>query len=92
LLPLRRSTTSEAKGMAPARGRTSPAHCRHSPLRHCRVTTPGGTFIDDNGNPHEANIEGIAAVRLTKGCNPPTNNMCCLAGSLTRAEMATLLI
>ena len=33
---------------------------------------PGGTFTDDNGNVHEANIEAIAAEGITKGCNPPT--------------------
>ena len=32
---------------------------------------PGGTFIDDDGNLHEGNIEAIHAVGITKGCNPP---------------------
>ena len=29
---------------------------------------PGGTFLDDDGNVHEANIEAIAAAAITKGC------------------------
>ncbi len=29
------------------------------------------TFVDDDGNIHEANIEYIAEAGVTKGCNPP---------------------
>jgi hypothetical protein len=29
---------------------------------------PGGTFVDDNGNLHEGNIEAIAAAGITVGC------------------------
>jgi hypothetical protein len=53
---------------------------------------PGGTFIDDNGNVHEPNIEAIAAAGITQGCNPPTNDRFCPAGSVTRAEIAALLV
>ena len=53
---------------------------------------PGGTFIDDNGNQHEPNIEAIAAAGITKGCNPPTNTLYCPARPVTRAEMVTLLV
>jgi hypothetical protein len=52
---------------------------------------PGGTFIDDNGNVHEANIEAIAAAGITKGCNPPTNNRYCPESSVTRGQMAAFL-
>jgi hypothetical protein len=52
---------------------------------------PGGTFIDDNGNVHEANIEAIAAEGITKGCNPPTNNRYCPDSSVTRGQMAAFL-
>ena len=32
---------------------------------------PGGSFVDDDGNVHEAYIEAIAAEGITRGCNPP---------------------
>ena len=34
----------------------------------------GARFIDDDGNPHESDIESIAALGITKGCNPPLND------------------
>ncbi len=49
-------------------------------------------FIDDNGNPHEANIEFIAERGITRGCNPPVVDRFCPAGSVTRAEMAAFLL
>ena len=53
---------------------------------------PGGTFTDDNGNIHEGNIEAIAAVGITKGCNPPANDRYCPGGSVTRGQMAAFLV
>jgi hypothetical protein len=52
---------------------------------------PGGTFIDDHGNVHEANIEAIAAAGITKGCNPPANDRYCPNNSVTRGQMAAFL-
>ena len=52
---------------------------------------PGGTFIDDDGNIHEGNIEAIAADGITKGCNPPTNDKYCPSSSLTRGQMAAFI-
>ena len=52
---------------------------------------PGGTFTDDDGNVHEANIEAIAAEEITKGCNPPTNDRYCPTSSLTRGQMAAFV-
>jgi hypothetical protein len=49
-------------------------------------------FIDDNGNPHEANIEFIADRGITRGCNPPLVDRFCPRGSVTRAEMAAFLL
>ncbi|HUP15847.1 MAG TPA: S-layer homology domain-containing protein [Acidimicrobiia bacterium] len=49
-------------------------------------------FIDDNGNLHEASIEAIAALGITRGCNPPLVDRFCPATDVTRAEMAALLI
>lgn len=52
---------------------------------------PGGTFIDDDGNVHEANIEAIAAAGITRGCNPPINDRFCPGESVTRGQMAAFL-
>ena len=53
---------------------------------------PGGTFKDDNGNIHEGNIEAIAAAGITKGCNPPANNLYCPATAVSRGQMAAFLV
>lgn len=52
---------------------------------------PGGTFTDDNGSIHEADIEAIAAAGITRGCNPPANDRFCPDTSVTRGEMAAFL-
>jgi S-layer family protein len=49
-------------------------------------------FIDDNGNFHEDSIEAIAALGITRGCNPPLVDRFCPASNVTRAEMAAFLI
>lgn len=51
---------------------------------------PGGTFTDDDGIMHEANIEAIAVAGITVGCNP-TGDHYCPDRPVTRAEVATLL-
>ncbi len=53
---------------------------------------PGGSFIDDNGNIHEGNIEAIRAAGITKGCNPPSNDRYCPEAAVTRGEMAAFLV
>ena len=53
---------------------------------------PGGTFIDDDLIPAEGYIEAIAAVGVTKGCNPPANDKFCPEGILTRAQMASIFV
>ncbi len=50
------------------------------------------TFVDDDGNIHEANIEYIAAAGVTKGCNPPANTNYCPSGTVTRGQMAAFLV
>lgn len=52
---------------------------------------PGGTFVDDTGSVHEANIEAIAAAGITLGCNPPVNDRFCPDLAVTRGEMAAFL-
>ncbi|MGH8934778.1 MAG: S-layer homology domain-containing protein, partial [Acidimicrobiia bacterium] len=51
-----------------------------------------GSFVDDDGNIHEGNIEAIAAQGITKGCNPPINDHYCPAEPTTRAQMASFLV
>lgn len=53
------------------------------------VLPPGGTFVDDDGNPHEPNIEAIAAQGVTRGCGP---SVYCPGASVTREQMATFLV
>lgn len=50
-----------------------------------------GTFRDDDGNIHEADIEYLAELGITKGCNPPANDLYCPANIVTRGEMAAFL-
>ncbi|MCH7667833.1 MAG: PQQ-dependent sugar dehydrogenase [Acidobacteria bacterium] len=53
---------------------------------------PGGTFTDDDENIHEGAIEAIAAVGITKGCNPPANDRFCPGSSVSRGQMAAFLV
>lgn len=53
---------------------------------------PGGTFRDDDGNIHEGNIEAIAAAGITRGCNPPINDLFCPDRILDRGEMAAFIV
>jgi hypothetical protein len=53
--------------------------------------SPANTFIDDDGNVHEANIEIAAELGITKGCNPPANDRYCPDRSITRGQMAAFL-
>jgi hypothetical protein len=50
-----------------------------------------GSFRDDDGTTHEANIDKIADAGITKGCNPPANDMFCPDRLITRGEMAAFL-
>ncbi|MCP3998469.1 MAG: hypothetical protein GY722_25890, partial [bacterium] len=50
-----------------------------------------GVFIDDDGSVFESDIEWLAAEGITKGCNPPMNDMFCPDASVTRGQMAAFL-
>ncbi len=54
---------------------------------------PGPTdfFVDDDVSVFEADINAIAAVGITLGCNPPANDMFCPGESVTRGQMAAFL-
>ena len=49
-------------------------------------------FSDDDGSVFESAINAIAAVGITKGCNPPANDRYCPHQPITRAQMATFLM
>jgi hypothetical protein len=48
-------------------------------------------FVDDDASVFEAGIERLAAAGITKGCNPPANDMFCPNDAVTRAQMAAFL-
>lgn len=49
-------------------------------------------FVDDNNSVFEGGINRIADANITLGCNPPSFTRFCPDRTLTRAEMATLLV
>lgn len=53
---------------------------------------PGGSFFDDDGGVHEGAIEAIALEGITRGCNPPANDLFCPDSPVTRGEMAAFLV
>lgn len=53
---------------------------------------PGGSFVDDDGNVHEASIEAIAGAGITRGCNPPANDRYCPDSPVTRGQMAAFFV
>lgn len=53
---------------------------------------PTDWFVDDAGSIHQDNINAIAAVGITRGCNPPLNDQFCPYEAVTRAQMASFLV
>ncbi|MDJ0663505.1 MAG: M23 family metallopeptidase [Acidimicrobiia bacterium] len=50
-----------------------------------------GYFRDDDFSVHHVNIDKIAELGITKGCNPPVNDQFCPQRQITRGEMAAFL-
>jgi hypothetical protein len=48
-----------------------------------------GEFWDDEGSVHEANIDALAALGVTAGCE---ENMYCPSDTVTRGQMATFIV
>jgi hypothetical protein len=63
-----------------------------APAQEATELPPGGTFYDDDGTPAEGYIEALRAVDITRGCNPPENDLFCPRRILTRGEMATMFV
>ena len=55
------------------------------------ATAPGGTFIDDDGNVHEAAIEAIRTAGVTTGCDP-VGDLYCPGDAVSRAQMAAFVV
>lgn len=54
--------------------------------------SPGGDFFsDDDNSVFENDINAIARVGISRGCNPPANTEYCPDRTVTRAEMASFL-
>lgn len=51
--------------------------------------TISGTFTDDDGNPHESNIQAIAEIGVTNGCGGTSY---CPGDVVTREQMASFLV
>jgi ribosomal protein L24E len=56
------------------------------------VDPPVDSFTDDDGSIFEADIEWLAAEGITKGCNPPPNDLFCPDAVVTRGQMAAFLV
>jgi hypothetical protein len=52
---------------------------------------PDAGFTDTSGITFETDINKLAAAGVTKGCNPPTNDMYCPNNAVTRGQMAAFL-
>lgn len=63
-------------------------------VRTLGLTDDGGKdwFKDDNGHLFENDINRLAAAGVTKGCNPPANDLFCPNNSVTRGAMAAFLV
>ena len=55
------------------------------------VRAVGIDFTDDSGSVHELDILKLAAMGITKGCNPPDNDEFCPDETTSRGEMAAFL-
>lgn len=55
------------------------------------VLTWDGYFKDDDGIVHEADIDLMAELGITLGCNPPANDKYCPSNKLTRGHIAAFL-
>lgn len=51
----------------------------------------GDPFIDDDGSQFEDAIGRLAAVDVTRGCNPPVNDRYCPFAVVTRGQMAAFI-
>jgi len=62
-------------------------------VRAWSLTDPGqgDWFVDDDDSVFEDDIDRLATARITRGCNPPSNDRYCTNTKLTRAQMSSFL-
>ncbi len=53
---------------------------------------PIGSFRDTAASVHKTNITKLAFADITRGCNPPLNDLYCPDDSVTRGQMAAFLV
>ncbi|MDH4307678.1 MAG: hypothetical protein OEX04_09385 [Acidimicrobiia bacterium] len=51
----------------------------------------GDLFTDDDGSIFEVDINRLATAGVTRGCNPPSNDLYCPDEAVTRGQMAAFL-
>ncbi|MFQ5554424.1 MAG: right-handed parallel beta-helix repeat-containing protein, partial [Acidimicrobiia bacterium] len=51
-----------------------------------------GSFDDTGGSIHRTNIAKLAHAGITRGCNPPANDLFCPTRPVTRGQMAAFLV
>ena len=51
----------------------------------------GDLFTDDENSPFEDAIDRLATADVTRGCNPPTNDMFCPEDLVTRGQIAAFM-
>jgi hypothetical protein len=49
-------------------------------------------FVDDNGSLHEGSLNRAAAAGVFRGCNPPRNDIVCHGDTITRGQVAAVLV
>jgi hypothetical protein len=54
--------------------------------------TWGGTFYDDDTSVFEGDIERVAQLGITRGCNPPFGDAYCPTDPISRGQMAAFLV
>ncbi|MDJ0498105.1 MAG: right-handed parallel beta-helix repeat-containing protein [Acidimicrobiia bacterium] len=54
--------------------------------------SPTGGFRDTGDSVHKDNITKLAHAGITRGCNPPLNDLFCPDRSVTRGQMAAFLV
>gem|GEM_PF-1108112 len=62
-------------------------------VRAFRITGGEGSdlFVDDDGNIHEWAIDILGTSGVTRGCNPPANDMFCPDQPISRGQMAAFI-
>jgi micrococcal nuclease len=63
-------------------------------VRALDLTDDGGgnSFQDDDDSVFETDIAKLAAAGITRGCNPPVNDLYCPDSAVTRGQMAAFLV